>query len=69
MKRRLTLSKETLRTLDAQELAMVVGGTGSDHKNGHGKTGQHGSCNANGHNGHGKTGQHGSCNADKHSSD
>jgi hypothetical protein len=67
MKRRLTLSKETLRTLDAQELAMVVGGNGSNHGNGHGKTGQHGSCNANGHNGHGKTGQHGSCNA--HSAD
>ncbi len=31
MKRRLTLSKETLRTLDAQELAMVVGGSDSHH--------------------------------------
>jgi hypothetical protein len=46
MRKRLTLSKETLRTLDAQELSMVVGGGGDSHDNGHGKTGQHGSCNA-----------------------
>jgi hypothetical protein len=53
----LTLSKETLRTLDEQELSLVVGG--SDHHHGHG----HG----HGH-GYGKTGRHGSCNADKKSS-
>lgn len=50
--RRLTLSTETLRVLDDSDLAGVVGGTLSgggsrkDHKKGHGKTGQHGSCNA-----------------------
>ena len=47
MKRKLTLSKETLRILDDHDLTRVVGGGGdSNHKNGHGKTGQHGSCNA-----------------------
>jgi hypothetical protein len=56
MKRTLKLSKETLRTLDEQDLSLVVGGSGSgsgsdhDHDHGHGH-------------GHGKTGQHGSCNA------
>jgi len=50
MRKRLTLSRETLRVLDAQELSMVVGGSGSgsdsDHGKGHGKTGKHGSCKA-----------------------
>ncbi len=49
MNKRLTLSKETLRALDEQQLTMVVGGgddSNHDHKNGHGKTGQHTSCNA-----------------------
>ena len=47
MRRTLTLSKETLRVLDDEELALVAGGAGSDHKKGHGKTGKHSSCNAN----------------------
>ncbi len=46
MRKRLTLSRETLRVLDAQELSMVVGGSKKDHDKGHGKTGQHTSCNA-----------------------
>ena len=48
MKRRLTLSRETLRTLDAQELSMVVGGSDHEHHHhhGHGKTGRFDSCNA-----------------------
>jgi hypothetical protein len=52
MRRRLTLSKETLRTLDERELSLVVGGSGSDsdhdhhHGHGHGKTGASGQCNA-----------------------
>jgi len=54
MNKRLTLSKETLRALDEEQLAMVVGGSGS--KDNHGKKGKKGK-------GHGKTGQHGSCNA------
>jgi hypothetical protein len=56
MKRTLTLSKETLRTLDEQDLSLVVGGSGSDHDHdhdhhdhhGYGKTGRFGSCNASG---------------------
>ncbi len=48
MRRTLSLSKETLRILDDEELALVAGGADDSHKNGngHGKTGQHGSCNA-----------------------
>jgi hypothetical protein len=58
MRRKLSLSKETLRILDDEDLALVAGGAGDPHP----KTGQHGSCNANEHP---KTGQHGSCNATK----
>ncbi len=47
MRKTLTLSKETLRVLDDDELALVAGGADDSHKKGHGKTGQHGSCNAN----------------------
>jgi len=46
MRKTLTLSKETLRILDDDELALVAGGAGGSDKNGHGKTGQHGSCKA-----------------------
>ena len=46
MRKTLTLSKETLRILDDDELALVAGGADDSHKKGHGKTGQHGSCNA-----------------------
>src|SRR3712207_722413 len=35
MRRTLRLSKETLRILDDDELALVAGGAGSDHNNGH----------------------------------
>ncbi len=49
MRKTLTLSKETLRVLDDDELALVAGGADESHKKGHGKTGQHGSCNANKH--------------------
>ena len=49
MRRTLSLSKETLRILDDEELALVAGGADPSHKKGHGKTGQHGSCNANKH--------------------
>ncbi|MGR6967849.1 hypothetical protein ACU610_25645 [Geodermatophilus sp. URMC 61] len=56
MRRTLTLSKETLRILDDEDLARVVGG-GDPSDNG--GTGQHGSCNGNGN---GPSGQHGSCN-------
>jgi len=45
MRRTLSLSKETLRILDDDELALVAGGAGSDHK-APGRTGQHGSCKA-----------------------
>ena len=59
--RKLTLSKETLRILDDQDLTRVVGGTG-----GTGQTGASGQCNAS-HgsdcNGHGQTGVSGQCNA------
>ena len=47
MRKTLTLSKETLRILDDDELALVAGGGDKDHRPPkHGKTGQHGSCNA-----------------------
>jgi hypothetical protein len=46
MRRTLSLSKETLRILDDEELALVAGGA-DKKKNGHGKTGNSGSCNAN----------------------
>ena len=52
MRKTLTLSKETLRILDDEDLARVVGGGGSDSnsdshkKHGHGKTGKDSSCNA-----------------------
>ncbi len=49
MRKTLTLSKETLRILDDEDLAMVAGGGDPSDHGGHGKTGQHGSCNANGH--------------------
>jgi hypothetical protein len=60
MRRRLTLSKETLRILDERELSLVVGGSGHGG-HGHGQTGASGQCNA-GH-GHGQTGASGQCNA------
>jgi hypothetical protein len=48
MRRTLSLSKETLRILDDDELALVAGGADpSDKKNGHGKTGNSGHCQAN----------------------
>jgi hypothetical protein len=52
MRRKLALSKETLRTLDERELSLVVGGSGSGsghghgHGHGHGQTGASGQCNA-----------------------
>jgi hypothetical protein len=47
MRKRLTLSKETLRTLDERELSLVVGGSGShDDKKKKKKTGAHTSCKA-----------------------
>ncbi len=49
VKKKLALSKETLRALDEQELSLVVGGSGKGHGKGHGKTGQHGSCMASKH--------------------
>jgi hypothetical protein len=60
MRRRLTLSKETLRTLDERELSLVVGGSGSDsdhdhHHHGHGKTGNSHVCNADHHKSHGSS--------------
>jgi hypothetical protein len=60
--RKLTLSKETLRILDDQDLTRVVGGTGGT---GHGQTGASGHCNATHHGGgcHGQTGVSGHCNA------
>jgi len=65
VRRTLTLSKETLRILDDEDLALVAGGGDRSDHGGNGKTGQHGSCNGNGN---GKTGQHGSCNANGHES-
>jgi len=47
MRKTLTLSKETLRILDDDELALVAGGAGESDKPPYGKTGKHGSCNAN----------------------
>jgi hypothetical protein len=48
MRKTLTLSKETLRILDDDELALVAGGADpSDKKKGHGKTGNSGHCQAN----------------------
>jgi hypothetical protein len=41
-KKKLTLSKETLRTLDEQELSLVVGGAKSGQDKGH-------KCHASGH--------------------
>jgi hypothetical protein len=51
MRKTLTLSKETLRILDDEELALVAGGADDSHKNGngHGKTGNSGHCNATNH--------------------
>jgi len=48
VRKTLTLSKETLRILDDEDLAHVVGGGGGSNRNGkgHGRTGQHGSCKA-----------------------
>ena len=46
MRKTLTLSKETLRVLDDEDLARVVGGGDDKHGKGHGKTGKHGSCKA-----------------------
>jgi hypothetical protein len=58
MRRTLSLSKETLRILDDEELALVAGGADDPHKKGkgHGKTGNSGSCNANN-----KKSNHSSC--------
>jgi hypothetical protein len=46
MRKTLTLSKETLRVLDDEDLALVAGGADESDKNGHGKTGNSGHCNA-----------------------
>ncbi len=45
MRRTLSLSKETLRILDDEELALVAGGADPSHKP-PGRSGQHGSCKA-----------------------
>jgi hypothetical protein len=62
MMRKLSLSKETLRILDDEELALVAGGAG-DPSHGNGQTGASGQCNATHGNGHGQTGASGQCNA------
>jgi hypothetical protein len=50
MRKTLTLSKETLRILDDEDLARVVGGAGDSANSGHAKD-KHSSCpgKANGH--------------------
>ena len=59
MRKKLTLSKETLRILDDQDLTRVVGGAGDT-----GQTGASGQCNASHGNGcNGQTGASGQCNA------